>query len=141
MAILREQGINGQIEMAAAFDRVGFDCVDVHMQDLIDKQIKLDSFDGLVACGGFSYGDVLGAGGGWAKTILYNDMLRKMFEDFFNRADTIGLGVCNGCQMMSQLRELIPGASSWPDFVRNKSEQFEARLVMVEIMDLSLIHI
>ena len=135
MAILREQGINGQIEMAAAFDRVGFDCVDVHMQDLIDKQIKLDSFDGLVACGGFSYGDVLGAGGGWAKTILYNDMLRKMFEDFFNRAGTIGLGVCNGCQMMSQLRELIPGASSWPDFVRNKSEQFEARLVMVEIMD------
>ena len=135
MAILREQGINGQIEMAAAFDRVGFDCVDVHMQDLIDKQIKLDSFDGLVACGGFSYGDVLGAGGGWAKTILYNDMLRKMFEDFFNRAGTIALGVCNGCQMMSQLRELIPGASSWPDFVRNKSEQFEARLVMVEIMD------
>ena len=123
MAVLREQGINGQIEMAAAFDRVGFDCVDIHMQDLIDKQIKLDSFDGLVACGGFSYGDVLGAGGGWAKTILYNDMLRKMFEDFFNRVGTIGLGVGNGCQMMSQLRELIPGASSWPDFVRNKSEQ------------------
>ena len=135
IAILREQGINGQVEMAAAFDRAGFDCVDVHMQDLIEKQIKLDSFNGLAACGGFSYGDVLGAGGGWAKTILYNDMLRKMFEDFFNRKDTIGLGVCNGCQMMSQLRELVPGASSWPDFARNHSEQFEARLVMVEIMN------
>ncbi len=134
MAILREQGVNGQIEMAAAFDRAGFECIDVHMQDLIDDQIKLDSFNGLVACGGFSYGDVLGAGGGWAKTILYNDKLSKMFEDFFKRTDTFSLGVCNGCQMMSQLRDLIPGASSWPDFLKNKSEQFEARLVMVEVL-------
>jgi len=135
MAILREQGVNGQLEMAAAFDRAGFECIDVHMQDLIDNRIKLNSFNGLVACGGFSYGDVLGAGGGWAKTILYNDKLSKMFEDFFKRTDTVALGVCNGCQMMSQLRDLIPGASSWPDFLRNQSEQFEARLVMVEIME------
>lgn len=134
MAILREQGVNGQIEMAAAFDRAGFECIDIHMQDLIENNITLDAFNGLVACGGFSYGDVLGAGGGWAKTILYNDKLSKMFEDFFNRQDTFSLGVCNGCQMMSQLRELIPGASSWPNFVKNKSEQFEARLVMVEVM-------
>ncbi len=135
MAILREQGVNGQIEMAAAFDRAGFECIDIHMQDLIDGQITLESFNGLVACGGFSYGDVLGAGGGWAKTILYNDTLSKMFETFFNRTDTFSLGVCNGCQMMSQLRDLIPGASSWPDFLRNQSEQFEARLVMVEVME------
>lgn len=135
MAILREQGVNGQIEMAAAFDRAGFECIDVHMQDLIDDRIKLASFNGLVACGGFSYGDVLGAGGGWAKTILYHDKLSKMFEDFFKRTDTFSLGVCNGCQMMSQLRDLIPGASSWPDFLKNKSEQFEARLVMVEVIE------
>ncbi|GJM04789.1 MAG: phosphoribosylformylglycinamidine synthase [marine bacterium B5-7] len=135
VAILREQGVNGQLEMAAAFDRAGFDCVDVHMQDLIDNQIKLGSFNGLVACGGFSYGDVLGAGGGWAKSILYNDKISKMFETFFKRTDTFSLGVCNGCQMMSQLRDLIPGATSWPDFIRNQSEQFEARLVMVEIME------
>jgi len=135
MAILREQGVNGQIEMAAAFDRAGFECIDIHMQDLIDDHINLDSFNGLVACGGFSYGDVLGAGGGWAKTILYNDKLSKMFETFFNRNDTFSLGVCNGCQMMSQLRDLIPGAAAWPDFLRNQSEQFEARLVMVEVMD------
>lgn len=135
MAILREQGVNGQLEMAAAFDRAGFECIDVHMQDLIEEKIKLNSFNGLVACGGFSYGDVLGAGGGWAKTILYNETLSKMFEGFFNRTDTFSLGVCNGCQMMSQLRDLIPGAASWPDFVRNQSEQFEARLVMVEVME------
>ncbi len=135
MAILREQGVNGQIEMAAAFDRAGFECIDIHMQDLIDNHINLESFNGLVACGGFSYGDVLGAGGGWAKTILYNDKLSKMFEGFFSRTDTFSLGVCNGCQMMSQLRELIPGAASWPDFIKNKSEQFEARLVMTEIID------
>jgi phosphoribosylformylglycinamidine synthase len=135
MAVLREQGVNGQLEMAAAFDRAEFECVDVHMQDLIDGQVKLDSFNGLVACGGFSYGDVLGAGGGWAKSILYNDKISKMFETFFNRTDTFSLGVCNGCQMMSQLRDLIPGATSWPDFIRNQSEQFEARLVMVEIME------
>jgi phosphoribosylformylglycinamidine synthase len=135
MAVLREQGVNGQIEMAAAFDRAGFECIDIHMQDLIDGKITLDNFNGLVACGGFSYGDVLGAGGGWAKTILYNDKLRKMFENFFNRNSTVALGVCNGCQMMSQLRDLIPGASSWPNFIKNNSEQFEARLVMVEVMD------
>jgi phosphoribosylformylglycinamidine synthase len=135
MAILREQGVNGQIEMAAAFDRAGFECTDIHMQDLIDDQIKLDAFNGLVACGGFSYGDVLGAGGGWAKTILYNNKLSKMFESFFNRTDTFSLGVCNGCQMMSQLRDLIPGAASWPDFIKNKSEQFEARLVMAEVLE------
>jgi len=135
MAILREQGVNGQLEMAAAFDRAGFECIDVHMQDLIEDRVNLNSFNGLVACGGFSYGDVLGAGGGWAKTILYNDKLSKMFEMFFNRTDTIALGVCNGCQMMSQLRALIPGASAWPDFLRNQSEQFEARLVMVEVME------
>lgn len=134
MAVLREQGVNGQIEMAAAFDRAGFECIDIHMQDLIDEKITLDSFNGLVACGGFSYGDVLGAGGGWAKTILYNNKLSKMFENFFKRTSTVSLGVCNGCQMMSQLRELIPGASSWPNFARNNSEQFEARLVMVEVM-------
>jgi phosphoribosylformylglycinamidine synthase len=135
MAVLREQGVNGQIEMAAAFDRAGFECIDIHMQDLIDERVNLTSFNGLVACGGFSYGDVLGAGGGWAKTILYNDKLSKMFESFFHRTDTVSLGVCNGCQMMSQLRELIPGAASWPEFIKNKSEQFEARLVMVEVMD------
>jgi phosphoribosylformylglycinamidine synthase len=135
MAVLREQGVNGQIEMAAAFDRAGFECIDIHMQDLIDDRISLDSFNGLVACGGFSYGDVLGAGGGWAKTILYNDKLSKMFESFFHRKDTVTLGVCNGCQMMSQLRDLIPGASSWPEFIRNKSEQFEARLVMTEVLE------
>lgn len=134
MAVLREQGINGQIEMAAAFDRAGFECIDIHMQDLIEDKIKLDAFNGLVACGGFSYGDVLGAGGGWAKTILYNDKLSKMFEDFFKRTNTVSLGVCNGCQMMSQLRDLIPGASSWPNFIKNNSEQFEARLVMVEVL-------
>ena len=135
MAILREQGVNGQLEMAAAFDRAGFECIDVHMQDLIDGQIKLDSFNGLVACGGFSYGDVLGAGGGWAKSILYSDYISKMFETFFNRTNTFSLGVCNGCQMISQLRDLIPGASLWPNFIRNQSEQFEARLVMVEIIE------
>lgn len=135
MAVLREQGVNGQIEMAAAFDRAGFECIDIHMQDLIDEKIMLDSFNGLVACGGFSYGDVLGAGGGWAKTILNNNKLSKMFEKFFNRTDTVSLGVCNGCQMMSQLRDLIPGASSWPNFIKNNSEQFEARLVMVEVME------
>ncbi len=135
MAILREQGVNGQIEMAASFDRAGFECIDIHMQDLIDDQIKLDSFNGLVACGGFSYGDVLGAGGGWAKSILYNDKLSTMFAHFFSRTDTFSLGVCNGCQMMSQLRDLIPGAASWPDFLKNNSEQFEARLVMTEVMD------
>ena len=127
--------MNGQTEMAAAFDRAGFDCVDVPMQALIDGELTLEKFYGLAACGGFSYGDVLGGGGGWAKTILYHEKLSAMFRAFFQRADTFALGVCNGCQMLSQLRELIPGADNWPTFVRNMSERFEARLVMVEIMN------
>jgi len=134
IAVLREQGINGQIEMAAAFSRAGFECVDVHSTDLLEGRTTLKTFHGLVACGGFSYGDVLGAGGGWAKTIRFNERLRDAFRNFFLRADTFALGVCNGCQMLSQLQELIPGAQHWPRFVRNRSEQFEARLVMVEIM-------
>ena len=135
IAILREQGVNGQLEMAAAFQRAGFQCIDVHMSDIINGDVTLDTFQGMAACGGFSYGDVLGAGGGWAKSILYNERARNEFHSFFRRTDTFGLGVCNGCQMFSVLRELIPGASHWPDFVRNKSEQFEARLVMVEILE------
>ena len=135
IAVLREQGVNGHIEMAAAFDRAGFDAIDVHMTDLIDQRQKLDNFNGFVACGGFSYGDVLGAGGGWAKSILFNSYLKDEFEQFFNNENVFGLGVCNGCQMMSQLKEIIPGAELWPNFVQNESEQFEARLVMVEIMD------
>ncbi len=134
IAILREQGVNGQVEMAAAFTRAGFDCIDVHTNDLINNTVALESFKGFVACGGFSYGDVLGAGGGWAKSILYNPALRNSFQQFLNRTDTFGLGVCNGCQMLSQIRELVPGADHWPDFVRNRSEQFEARLVMAEVM-------
>jgi len=134
MAILREQGVNGHIEMAAAFDRAGFDSVDVHMSDIHSGRIKLSSFKGLVACGGFSYGDVLGAGEGWAKSILFNSKLRDEFESFFHRHDSFGLGVCNGCQMMSNLKSLIPGAELWPHFVRNHSEQFEARVSLVEIM-------
>jgi phosphoribosylformylglycinamidine synthase len=134
MAILREQGINGQVEMAAAFDRAGFESVDVHMTDLLGGRVKLDGFSGLVACGGFSYGDVLGAGSGWAKSILYNSELQEMFRRFFARQDTFALGVCNGCQMMSQLKDIIPGAEDWPAFTRNKSEQFEARFVTVEIL-------
>jgi len=134
MAILREQGVNGHIEMAAAFDRAGFDSIDVHMSDIHSGRVKLDSFKGLVACGGFSYGDVLGAGEGWAKSILFNSQLRDEFEAFFHRSDSFGLGICNGCQMMSNLKALIPGASLWPHFVRNHSEQFEARVSLVEIM-------
>jgi len=135
LAILREQGVNGQVEMAAAFTRAGFDCTDVHTSDLVNKTVALSEFHGIAACGGFSYGDVLGAGGGWAKSILFNPQLRDSFQQFFERVDTFGLGICNGCQMMSQLRELIPGSKDWPDFIRNRSEQFEARLVMVEIVD------
>lgn len=135
LAILREQGVNGQTEMAAAFDRAGFDCIDVPMQALIDGEATLERFHGLAACGGFSYGDVLGAGGGWAKTILHHERLSEMFRAFFQRPDSFALGICNGCQMLSQLRELIPGADHWPTFLRNLSEQFEARLVMVEILD------
>jgi phosphoribosylformylglycinamidine synthase len=133
VAILREQGVNGQIEMAAAFDRGGFTAVDVHMSDIISGRTSLAEFKGFAACGGFSYGDVLGAGEGWAKSILYHDRARTEFESFFTRADTFALGVCNGCQMMSNLRELIPGAQVWPHFVRNKSEQFEARYVTLEV--------
>ena len=135
MAVLREQGVNGQLEMAAAFDRAGFECIDVHMSDIIDHDMQLDAFKGLVACGGFSYGDVLGAGEGWAKTILFNGRARDSFAAFFNRTDTFSLGVCNGCQMMANLKTLIPGADHWPHFVRNNSEQFEARFSMVEVMD------
>ncbi len=133
VAILREQGVNGQIEMAAAFDRAGFAAVDVHMSDIIAGRVTLDEFKGLAACGGFSYGDVLGAGRGWASSILYNARAREVFESFFHRDDNFALGVCNGCQMMSHLSDLIPGAQHWPSFERNDSEQFEARLVMVEV--------
>lgn len=133
MAILREQGVNGHIEMAAAFALAGFECVDVHMSDLIAGKVDLADFNGLVACGGFSYGDVLGAGSGWARSILDNDRLKAMFKSFFERPDTFSLGVCNGCQMLSQLKSIIPGAENWPKFVRNVSEQFEARLATIEI--------
>lgn len=133
VAILREQGVNGQVEMAAAFDRAGFRAVDVHMSDLLSGRVSLDSFKGVVACGGFSYGDVLGAGEGWAKTILFNNKMRDQFSQFFHRKDTFSLGVCNGCQMMSNLKTLIPGADHWPRFVRNLSEQFEARVSLVQI--------
>jgi phosphoribosylformylglycinamidine synthase len=135
MAILREQGVNGQIEMAAAFHRAGFEAVDVHMSDVLSGRTSLSEFRGLVACGGFSYGDVLGAGEGWAKSILFNSRGRDEFAAFFERPDSFALGVCNGCQMLSNLRELIPGASGWPRFVRNRSEQFEARLSLVEVLD------
>ena len=134
MAILREQGVNGQVEMAAAFHRAGFTAVDVHMNDLRNGEVTLTDFVGLVACGGFSYGDVLGAGGGWAKSILFSDTLREEFRAFFHRTDTFSFGVCNGCQMLSQLKELIPGATHWPRFVQNTSAQFEARLSQVEIL-------
>lgn len=135
IAILREQGINGQVEMAAAFDRAGFEAVDVTMSDVIEGRRTLEDFKGLAACGGFSFGDVLGAGGGWAKSILFNARARDQFEAFFRRNDSFALGVCNGCQMMSGISELIPGADCWPEFVRNRSEQFESRLAMVEIID------
>ena len=133
VAILREQGVNGQVEMAAAFDRVGFSCTDVHMTDLITGRRKLEEFSGLVACGGFSYGDVLGAGEGWATSILYNESLRKDFQEFFSRDDVFTLGVCNGCQAIALLSDLIPGSNLWPKFVRNKSEKFEARLIQLLI--------
>ncbi|BAU49502.1 phosphoribosylformylglycinamidine synthase [Sulfurifustis variabilis] len=133
IAILREQGVNGQMEMAAAFDRVGFEAVDVTMSDVIDGRASLADYKGFAACGGFSYGDVLGAGEGWAKSILFNARARDEFSAFFQRSDTFALGVCNGCQMMSNLRELIPGTGLWPHFVRNHSEQFEARFVRVQV--------
>ncbi len=135
MAILREQGVNGQVEMAAAFDRAGFATFDVHMSDIIGGRISLKDFAGFVACGGFSYGDVLGAGEGWAKSILFNSRANDEFSAFFNRRDSFALGVCNGCQMMSNLHSIIPSSAHWPHFVRNKSEQFEARLAMVEVLE------
>ncbi len=133
MCILREQGVNGQLEMAAAFDRAGFDAVDVHMSDILNNRVRLEEFVGLVACGGFSYGDVLGAGEGWAKSILFNESARAQFQAFFARPDTFSLGVCNGCQMLSNLKELIPGSEHWPHFVQNESERFEARFVTVQV--------
>ena len=133
MAIFREQGINGQNEMAFAFDRAGFQSIDIHMTDLLSGQVDLADFAGLVACGGFSYGDVLGAGSGWAKSVLYNAKLADMFQAFFARPDSFSLGICNGCQMLSQLKDIIPGAEHWPQFKRNRSEQFEARYANVEV--------
>ncbi|MBO7380193.1 MAG: phosphoribosylformylglycinamidine synthase subunit PurQ, partial [Neisseriaceae bacterium] len=134
-AILREQGVNGHLEMAAAFANAGFDAYDIHMDDLISGRQNLQDFQMLAACGGFSYGDVLGAGAGWAKTILFNNKLREQFAQFFARENTLSLGVCNGCQMMSLLAEIIPGAEEWANFRRNLSEQFEARLVNVKVAD------
>lgn len=133
VAILRDQGVNGQIEMAAAFHAAGFACDDIHMTDLFEGRVSLNSYQVLAACGGFSYGDVLGAGGGWAKSILYSEEVRSHFVDFFARSDTLSLGICNGCQMFSRLKSLIPGADSWPDFERNESDQFEGRTVQVRI--------
>ncbi|MCP1585150.1 phosphoribosylformylglycinamidine synthase [Pseudoxanthomonas mexicana] len=135
VAILREQGVNGQIEMASAFTRAGFDAFDVHMSDLIAGRVSLADFSGLAACGGFSYGDVLGAGRGWATSILERNALRDAFATFFARTDTFSLGVCNGCQMMSQLKDIIPGAQHWPVFLRNQSEQFEARTALLEVQE------
>ncbi len=135
VAILREQGVNSHIETAYVMHQAGFAAVDVHMSDLIAGRVKLDDFQGVIAVGGFSYGDVLGAGEGWAKTILFNALLADQFARFFSRTDTFGLGVCNGCQMMSNLKSIIPGAHAWPKFTRNKSEQFEARFGMVEVLD------
>jgi len=133
VAVLREQGVNSHVEMAAAFNRAGFTAVDVHMSDILSGRRSLEEFNGLVACGGFSYGDVLGAGEGWAKSILFNEQARREFSQFFERESTFTLGVCNGCQMVSNLKSLIPGADLWPRFVRNKSERFEARFSLVEV--------
>jgi phosphoribosylformylglycinamidine synthase len=133
LAVLREQGVNGQVEMAAAFDRAGFEAFDLHMSDVISGRVSLAGFAGFAACGGFSYGDVLGGGEGWAKSILLNPRARDEFAAFFARKDSFALGVCNGCQMLGALAELVPGAADWPRFVKNRSEQFEARLVLVEI--------
>ncbi|MCC8513146.1 phosphoribosylformylglycinamidine synthase subunit PurQ, partial [Xanthomonas hortorum] len=135
VAILREQGVNGQIEMAYNFERAGFRAFDVHMSDLIEGRVDLAQFSGFAACGGFSYGDVLGAGRGWATSILERSALRDAFADFFARSDTFALGVCNGCQMLSQLKDIIPGAEHWPRFLRNRSEQFEARTALLEVVE------
>jgi phosphoribosylformylglycinamidine synthase len=134
VAILREQGVNSQVEMAAAFDRAGFAAVDVHMTDILAGRATLQDFKGAVACGGFSYGDVLGAGQGWAKTVLFNPRARDEFARFFARNDAFTLGACNGCQMLAALADLIPGTAGWPQFVRNASEQYEARLSLVELL-------
>jgi len=134
VAILREQGVNGHVEMAAAFTHAGFDAFDVHMSDILENRVKLGDFNGLAACGGFSYGDVLGAGRGWAQSILMHEKTRREFESFFKRENTFALGICNGCQMMAQIKEIIPGAVHWPRFTQNKSQRFEARLVMSEVM-------
>jgi phosphoribosylformylglycinamidine synthase len=133
VAVLREQGVNGQMEMAAAFTLAGFEAIDVHMQDLLDNKVNLKDFNGLAACGGFSYGDVLGAGGGWSKTILHNNLVKDQFENFFSNESTFTLGVCNGCQMVSKLKDIIPGANYWPSFEKNLSDQFEARLAQVKV--------
>ncbi|HUG11154.1 MAG TPA: phosphoribosylformylglycinamidine synthase subunit PurQ, partial [Opitutaceae bacterium] len=133
VAILREQGVNGHVEMAAAFTRAGFRAVDVHMTDILSGRVSLRDFRGLAACGGFSYGDVLGAGEGWAKSILFNNRARDEFEAFFARDDAFALGVCNGCQMMSNLHSIIPGSGHWPRFVQNRSERFEARFASLKI--------
>jgi phosphoribosylformylglycinamidine synthase len=135
VAVLREQGVNSQVEMAAALERAGFAPDDVHMTDLLTGRVSLSAYRGLIACGGFSYGDVLGAGQGWAKSILYHARARDQFSEFFARADSFALGICNGCQMFAALKELIPGAEHWPIFVRNRSEQFEGRLSLVEVQD------
>jgi phosphoribosylformylglycinamidine synthase len=134
IAILREQGVNSQVEMSYAMAQAGFDTFDVHMSDLQAGRARLDQFQGFVACGGFSYGDTLGAGEGWARSILFNPALTEQFAAFFQRQDTFALGVCNGCQMMAALSPIIPGAQAWPKFTRNKSEQFEARLSLVEVL-------
>ena len=133
IAILREQGINGHIEMAAAFTKAGFDASDVHMSEILSGKTSLSIFQGMAACGGFSYGDVLGAGRGWANSILFNSQAKDEFSEFFSRTDSFTLGVCNGCQMISNLKEIIPGSENWPSFERNTSEQFEARFTSVQI--------
>ena len=135
VAILREQGVNSHVEMSYAMAQAGFDTFDVHMSDLQAGRARLDMFQGFVACGGFSYGDTLGAGEGWARSILFNARLAEQFAAFFQRSDTFALGVCNGCQMMAALAPIIPGAQAWPKFTRNRSEQFEARLSLVEVLD------
>jgi len=135
VAILREQGVNSHVETAYAFDRAGFDAFDVHMTDLQTGRFDLADAVGIVAAGGFAYGDTLGAGEGWARSVLFNPALTEMFRDFFHRDDTFGLGICNGCQMFAAMTDLIPGTEAWPRFTRNRSEQFEARLSLVEVLD------
>jgi phosphoribosylformylglycinamidine synthase len=135
VAILREQGVNSHVEMAYAFDLAGFESVDVHMSDLQAGRVALSDFAGVVACGGFSYGDTLGAGIGWARSIIFNERLSEQFKSFFARGDTFALGVCNGCQMFAELADIIPGAQAWPRFTSNQSERFEARLSQVEILE------